>query len=115
MLVLSRDLKNPLLDIRLGGVGLSYKDNAWVSAELDEEQGLLALAGWTAQAVQDPVHSVQNANGGGKDGLYALIRLWPAGAASAATPADAPAPSAAPTRANDFNPFAKHPRDMARP
>lgn len=92
VLILSHDLRTPLLDIRLGGSGLSYKDNAWVAASLSEEQGLLAIAGWTAQSVQDPLHSVQSANGGDRDGLYALIRLWPA--LSAAVPGNSPAPSA---------------------
>ena len=115
ILILSRDLKQPLLDIRLGGVGLSYKNNAWVAVDLNEELGLLAVSGWTDQEIQKPVNSVRTRNGGDKDGMYALIRLWPAGTAGAATPADAPTLLSTPTHAKDFNPFAKHPRDTARP
>lgn len=85
VLVLSRDFRTPLLDVRLGGAGGSYRDNAWCALALDQERGLLALAGWTAQTVEHPLHSVQPGAGGGMDGLYALIRLW----RDSATPAPA--------------------------
>lgn len=108
LLILSRDLKSARLDIRLGGSGTSYKDNAWVAVDLDESSGLLALSGWTAQAVEQPLNSVQEANGGGKDGLYALIRLWPAGSVPAGRLPASPAPGAGSKPAAAPNPFRSH-------
>jgi hypothetical protein len=106
VLVLSRDLRRPLFDTRLGGTGTSYKDNAWTAVDLDEEQGLLALSGWTAQQIESPENSVQDASGGDKDGMYALIRLWPAATAPTANrgmppPASRP-PETKPPRPNPF-------------
>lgn len=88
LLVFDRAWTAPIIDARLGGAGASYKDNMWEAIALDAEHGLLALAGWTTGAIAKQVNGVQEADGGGKDAMLAVIRLWTPDAYKAAVAAE---------------------------
>ncbi len=75
--VLSPDLADVLLDVRLGGKQPS--DKGWEGFTCAAyRDGILALGGSTCALKLATVDAMQSGAGGGQDGLVVVLRLWDA-------------------------------------